>query len=607
MSETAPTAFDPYITAIIANRIDGVIREMTNTLLRAARSGVINSARDFSCSICTSDNRLLASAEGLPIHIFGSHLQTRAMTEAAGDELREGDCYLHNDPYTGNTHPGDHTYLVPVFVEGEHLFTAVAKAHQADIGNSLPTTYMAGARDQYEEGALIFPSVRIQRDYRMIDDIIRMCRSRIRVPYQWHGDFLAGIGAARIAERRLKELCEKYGTPTIRDFIAHWFQYSEQKMVNAVRKLPKVTLRNSAKHDPFGDLLPEGIPLNVEMRVDPEAAMIDVDLTDNIDNVACGFNQSEACASASTIAGVFNALGGEVPPNSGSFRRIRLHLRDGSVAGRPKFPHSCSVATTNVADRLLNMVQSAFAEIGHGYGLAEGGLGMGAGFGVISGQDHRNGQAYINQLFLTNAGGPGGPVADGWVNYGLPVAAGLMYRDSVELDELKHPMLIRFLRTVPGTGGAGEFRGAPAMEVGYGPTTTDMDVMWPCDGTVYPPRGVRGGGDGLACSHFKVSANGDEEELPNVAAIRLKPGEYVRGNQAGGGGYGDPSARDPMRVLDDVLEGFETLERATQVYGVVLAEGGSDGYVVDMPETQALRARMAAARQVRRTSQNPSP
>jgi N-methylhydantoinase B len=108
--------FDPYMTAIISNRIDGIIREMTNTLLRSARSGVINSARDFSCSLCTGDNRLLASAEGLPIHIFGSHMQTKAMTDFAGQELKEGDCYLHNDPYTGNTHAGDHTYLVPVSI-----------------------------------------------------------------------------------------------------------------------------------------------------------------------------------------------------------------------------------------------------------------------------------------------------------------------------------------------------------------------------------------------------------------------------------------------------------------------------------------------------------
>jgi N-methylhydantoinase B len=168
--------FDSYMTAIIANRVDGIIREMTNTLLRAARSAVISSARDFSCAICTSNNELLASAEGLPIHIFGSHMLTEAMAKFHKGDIREGDCYLHNDPYSGNTHAADHAFLVPVFFEGEHLFTTVAKAHQADIGNSLPTTYMAQAKDQYEEGALIFPAVRIQRDFKMNEDVVRMVR-----------------------------------------------------------------------------------------------------------------------------------------------------------------------------------------------------------------------------------------------------------------------------------------------------------------------------------------------------------------------------------------------------------------------------------------------
>ena len=56
--------------------------------------------------------------------------------------------------------------------------------------------------------------MRVQRDYQDIDDIIRMCRRRIRVPDQWYGDYLAMVGAARIGEARLKELCAKYGRET---------------------------------------------------------------------------------------------------------------------------------------------------------------------------------------------------------------------------------------------------------------------------------------------------------------------------------------------------------------------------------------------------------
>ena len=204
------SSLDPVLLAVISNRLDTIVREMENTLLRSGRSAILNMARDFSCAIVTGDNRLLATAEGLPVHVIGIEYLAEAMTELH-DDVREGDAFLHNDPYLGNTHPADHTILVPVFFEGEHVFTAAAKAHQADCGNALPTTYMPFARDVYEEGGLIFPAVRIQRDYEDVSDVIRMCRRRIRVPDQWYGDYLAMIGAARIGERRLRELCARYG------------------------------------------------------------------------------------------------------------------------------------------------------------------------------------------------------------------------------------------------------------------------------------------------------------------------------------------------------------------------------------------------------------
>ncbi|MCL6285073.1 hydantoinase B/oxoprolinase family protein [Ruegeria sp. 2012CJ41-6] len=583
--------FDPYMTAIIHNRIQGIVREMTNTLLRAARSTVINTARDFSCSICTADNQLLAVGEGLPIHIFGSGLLTEAMGKFHAESLAEGDCFLHNDPYNGNSHAADHAFLTPVFVDGEHLFTAVAKAHQADIGNSVPTTYMATAQDQYQEGALIFPAVRIQSKYETNQDIVRMCEARIRAPRQWYGDFLAGIGATRIAERRLKELCAKYGVETIKRFIKDWLNYSENRMINAIRELPEASLHNNGAHDPIADVLPDGIEINIKINVKPEDATIELDLLDNADNMPCGLNVSEACVVSACFAGVFNVLDPSIPRNSGSIRRLRISLRDGSICGRPKFPHSCSVATTNVSDRLVNMTHSAFAQLGEGHGLAEGGVGMGAGGGVISGYDTRGAETpYINQLIVAGAGGPGAPSADGWPTWALPVNAGLMYRDSIEVEEFKHPMLFDYLRIVPGSAGAGKFRGSPATELSYGPTAGDMEVHWPCDGTVHAPKGILGGLDGCTARHFRLLQSGKAEELPNVVAVTLGVGERVSGYSTSGGGYGDPKERDPKKVLKDVLEGYETVERAKEVYGVAFTgDVAGETLAIDKGATAALR------------------
>jgi N-methylhydantoinase B len=585
---------DPVLAAVLANRLDGIVREMTNTLLRAARSALINTGRDFSCAITSADNQLLAVAEGLPVHTFGSHLQTASMTELYRD-LAEGDAFLHNDPYLGNTHPADQTVLVPVFVEGRHLFTACAKAHQADIGNSIPSTYHFGAKDVYEEGSVIFPCVRVQRGYELVEDVVRMAMRRIRVPEQWRGDLLAAIGAARTAERRLVELCHRYGVEVIEAFVEDWLDYSEARMIQAIRALPRSTWHARTAHDPVQPYLPEGIPLQATVHVDPEQARITVDLRDNIDCVDAGLNESEACAINNATTGVFNCLDPTLPRNSGSFRRIEVLLRENCVAGIPRFPKSCSMATTNVGDRLVNLVQRAFAGLGEGYGLADGGVSLGAGAAVISGEDFRfGGRPYVNQLLVGGNGGPGGPDADGWLTYGIPVVAGLMYADSLELDELRFPIRFEAVRMLPATGGAGRHRGAPAMETSYRVREGQMVVVIISDGQHNAPRGVLGGLDGCLAETHLIRDDGSQEKLPNFHIGLLDPSQVIRGRTNSGGGYGDPRARDPQAVLADVFEGWETPERAHDLYAVVLRGRAEDESLsVDAAATEALRQRPA--------------
>ena len=595
VAESTARELDPVTIAVMANRLDGIVREMSNTLLRAGRSAVINQARDFSCSVVTGDHRLLAVAEGVPVHVFGAHLQSESITRF--HEPKEGDAYLHNDPYLGNTHPADHTVLVPVFCDGELLFIAAAKAHQADIGNALPTTYMANAVDLYSEGGLVFPCVKVHDQYAEIADVIRTCLSRIRVPDQWYGDFLAAVGSARIGERRLKEFVAFYGRDMVRRFIEQWFNYSERRMKGAIAKLPAGRVTNETAHDPT-PVLPDGIPVKVSVLTDPQNGWIEIDLRDNPDCLDCGLNESEACSTSNVMTAVFNCIEWDIPKNAGSFRRIDILLRENCCVGIPRFPHSCSMATTNLADRLVNVTQSAIAKFGEGYGLAQGGNAMGAPMGVVSGIDHRHGGApYINQLFLGMNGGPASPTADGWVTYVLPNAGGVTYRDSIELDEIKHPLLVRYQRLATDAGGAGRFRGSPGCETMYGPRGGKMTIVIPSDGQHNPPQGVRGGHAGAAARTFKVARDGTRQKMPNVCTVELDPGEYVLGSDCGGGGYGDPLERDVGRVLEDVLERWVSRAAARDVYGVVLFETDSDASLaVDRRATELLRNEMRLRR-----------
>lgn len=584
---------DPLLLAILSNRMERIVREMSNTLLRSGRSAVLNTARDFSCSLITSENELLASAEGLPVHVIGTEFLARAMTELHPD-FAEGDAFLHNDPYLGNTHPADHAILVPVFFEGEHMLTACAKAHQADCGNALPTTYMPGARDIYEEGALIFPCVTVQRNYRDVGDVIRMCRRRIRVPDQWYGDYLATLGASRIGERRLKELCQQYGRDAIKTFIRDWFDYSERRMIEAIRQLPSGRIVGHATHDPY-PALPAGVPLTVTVTIDSEGGTIGLDLRDNPDNYPGGLNESQACATNNVMTGVFNSIDPDVPHNAGSFRRIRVQLRENCIAGIPKFPHSCSMATTNIADRLVCMTQAAFADLGEGFGLAEGALGMGISYAVISGTDARyNGADYVNQIFLGSTGGPGGPIADGWPTYYLPVAASLMYHDSTEVDEQKYPLQVWEKRLITDSEGAGRQRGALGSRVVYGCKNNPMTVAYTFEGHENPARGVRQGGNGSPSDGWKIDSSGSEIRVPMAGTLEIRPGERLVSLTGGGGGYGSPLEREPALVAHDVSEGWISRERAHSIYGVVVTESSTEPglFEVDPAGTKAMRARL---------------
>lgn len=558
---------DPLLMSVLKSRFEAIVREMTLVVMRASRSAVIKNARDFSCAILTYDHRIVSTENALPIHVASMDLVTRPITELF-DDIRPGDIFINNSPYHGSTHHADFTLCMPVFFDGEPLFWAMALSHHADTGAPVPTTYLPFARTVYEEG-INFPCVRIMRDYKEIDDVIRIGLIRNRVPELWLGDLRAQIGACKTAERRLGELLSKYGRDGIVTYVEDWFEYGRTMAIAEIRKLPAGVYHYETRHDPVPGVADEGIPVRVEITVDPEEGMITVDVRNNIDNVPGGLNLTENTCTGSCRMSIFNNMDAHMPHNHGSASRIRVLMREGSVIGKPRYPVGTSVATTNVNDRLISAGSCAFSEMGAPFGQAEGGQHLPVGIGVVSGFDpFKGGQPYVNQVFVGYSGGGARHGFDGWLTYCGPANGGMINLDSVEVDEAMYPFIIESRGVEKDTQGFGEFEGSPGVGGVFYPVDHAMTLVYAADGTTFPPRGVLGGADASPTRSQKRLGDGSLATLPAFNAEVCQPDEKLVFLACGGGGYGSPANRKPEHVVRSINRGWLSPGKALEIYGV---------------------------------------
>ena len=559
---------DPFLMSILRRRFEAIIREMTSTLFRSGRSGVINTAMDFSCNVTDAKFQSISVALGLPVHVGAIDLIPRAVDRLHGPTLKPGDCFANNSGYLGNTHCADFTLCVPVFFEGTIVCYAIARAHFADMGFPKPTTYGPDSIDMYAEG-LMLPCVRIQQDYRDVEPVVAICKANIRSPDQFYGDYLACLAAVRIGEKRLTELCRKYGRPTITDFIDDFQDYAERMAASAIRKLPRGTVAKTVLYDSELPAYPDGIPVCATLTVDPDEARIEFDLTANIDNVPLGINMTESTTLACCRMGALNVLGPDIPRCTGAFRRIDVKLRDGALVGRPRPPAATSSATTNVCNLFASHVHALFAEIGHGLGSAYGSIGLPGSSPVVSGTDsHRSGLPFVNQILMGHWGGPAVGGNDGWLTYGSGSSQGMLWQSSVEIVEKQQPIVVDRLAIRVDSGGAGQWQGGPGSDVIFSVRKDAVRFSINAAAHRHPPPGVAGGSAGAPTRIHKIGADGGAVELRNTIDVTLNPGEKLHSLSCGGGGYGAPRRRDPAVVREQLREGWISAEFASANYGV---------------------------------------
>ena len=255
------------------------------------------------------------------------------------------------------------------------------------------------------------------------------------------------------------------GVETVEAFVREWFDYSERRMADALKELPSGTL--VGRYDPRSLPGPAGR--------DPAEGHG----ADRRRGGTCRDRPARQPGQLRRRAQRVARLRDEQRRSSGSSTRStrtsrttraasgasRVHLREGCIAGIPRFPHSCSMATTNVADRLVCMTQAAFADSARDSAWRRARSGSASRSpSSRDGDDRSTARRTSTRSSSAAPAGPARRTADGWPTYILPVCAALMYHDSIEVDEQKYPFHVYEQRLIPDSEGAGRHRGGLGIE-----------------------------------------------------------------------------------------------------------------------------------------------
>lgn len=590
---------DPITFAVIKARIDGGITEMTDVILRTSRNPILYGAKDFSCSILTYNAKLMTLSNSQPIHCLCLGNSLPPVVECYKDDIHPGDAFCNNSPYHGDNHVGDFSMFTPIFWKGQLVAWGGSLCHWIDTGAYIPSNCDPLAKDVYEE-AIHFPMIRIVKNYEPILEFVRFCKANIRYPEQWYGDWLAQIGSLWAAERVVHKLCEKYGAKVIKQFQDEFLDYGDHRMTEEISKLPKGTWSIEAQSEKVEPLAPDGLSLKVKMSIDPDEATITFDLSEMPDQLPWGLNLSESCTKGACVEASMPSFDPSLPRNDGVFRHFKFILREGAVAGIPKWPASTSSATVGTADEVANMVLNLWEQVEPGRGHAGTGI-LNAAQSSSGGTDfRRNNAPYGHMYFLTEPAGGASKGCDGWPAFEGGGTAGNIILESTELHELKVPNLIWEVGILTDSCGAGKWRGAPVTYQKIQPRHHTMTIVPFGVGHTRAPQGIDRGKPGATAKHWieKHATREKTHELKGQGIAQIKEDEVWVALNAGGAGYGDPLERDPELVRDDARNYIISVKAARDEYGVIL-NIEPETYAVDYDATEKFRAKLRKEREVK--------
>ena len=529
--------------AVYQHLYTAVAEEMGAVLARTGYSPNIKERKDFSCALFDAAGDLLAQAAHIPVHL-GAMPRSVAAARAAFPDPVPGDLVMLNDPFEGGTHLPDVTLVAPVFHGDTLLGYTATRAHHADVGGMTPGSLPHSTEIQQE--GLRIPPVRLMRRGELQEDLLRIFAANSRNPPERRGDLRAQMQAHHVGEQRWTELVGRHGVGRLTQMNAALMAYADRCMRAALAEIPSGTwtaeawIENEAGDGPAAVL--RGV---LAVRAEGTADRITVDLRESDDQIQGSLNAVRAITEAAVdyvfLCWMCRANPASPPPiNAGSFREIRLLTRSGSVLDAV-WPAAVAGGNVETSQRVVDLVMDLLGQAMPGQVPAQS---QGTMNNVTLGGQLADGSGFA--YYETLGGGAGaGPDRAGASAIQTHMTNTL--NTPVEALEYAYPLRVDCLEIRKGSGGRGLRAGGDGLIRAW-EALVPMTVNLLTERRWQGPCGTAGGEKGTPGRQVCLRANGEVVRLPGKGGVQLQPGDILRVETPGGGGFGAPSAEPIQEV-----------------------------------------------------------
>ena len=518
--------------AITGAALASVAEEMGEALGRSAYSPNIKERRDYSCAVFDSDGQMVAQAAHLPVHLGAMPAAVRAVMELA--PFSRGDVLALNDPFLGGTHLPDITTVAPVFAgrpgpaEAELIGFVATRAHHADIGGMAPGS-MPVARELLQEG-LVIPPIRLVRADDLDTAAMALIVRNSRAPEERRGDMRAQLAATALGGQRLEALSHRFGVEELRRRFAALLDHGERVVRAMLREVPDGRYT-------FEDRLEIGDGVSIRLAVEVEGDDIHFDFTGtDPESEETSLNAVAAVTRSACYYTVRCLAGPDAPANEGCYRPVRFTLPERSiVAAGP--PRAVSAGNVETSQRITDVALGALARaLPDRIPAASSGTMNNI---TIGGYDRARRRPYA--YYETIAGGAGGgPQRDG--RSAVHTHMTNTMNTPVEALPLSYPFTVERYEVREGTGGAGRHPGGDGVVREY-LFHDHATVTLVTERRRFAAWGLAGGDDGAVGRNTLLRADGTTGDLGSRAQVQLGPGDRLRVETPGGGGWGPPEGR----------------------------------------------------------------